>query len=241
MVANKPMGQTNQNSSVTAGVRKRMLQVILTIVVSAAILFISSGHLDWGMAWVYIGVGLGIVMTNALIIIPRNPEMIAERARVKEGTKGWDRVLSSLGASSSLIPLVISGLDRRFGWMPELPLTIPLVALACFVIGNGLWSWSMASNKFFSGTVRIQKERGHTVVTTGPYRFVRHPGYLGYIIFSMATPLLLGSLWALIPAGLTTCIIIIRTSLEDKTLLNELNGYKEYINRVQYRLLPGVW
>ena len=103
------MGQTNQNSSVTAGVRKRMLQVILTIVVSAAILFISSGHLDWGMAWVYIGVGLGIVMTNALIIIPRNPEMIAECARVKEGTKEWDRVLSSLGASSSLIPLVISG------------------------------------------------------------------------------------------------------------------------------------
>jgi len=233
--------QANEKSEVTSGIRKRMLQVILTIVVSATILFISSGHLDWVMAWAYIGVGLGIVITNALIIIPRNPEMIAERAQVKEGTKEWDRVLISLGASSSLITLVVAGLDRRFGWVPELPLAIQLVALACFVLGNGLWSWSMTSNKFFSGTVRIQKERGHTVVTTGPYQFVRHPGYLGYIIFSMATPLLLGSLWALIPVGFTTCNVVVRTALEDKTLLEELYRYKDYAKRVRYRLLPGVW
>lgn len=99
----------------------------------------------------------------------------------------------------------------------------------------------MFSNKFFSGTVRIQKERGHTVVTTGAYRFVRHPGYLGFIIFSIATPLLLDSLWALIPAGLTATVVIIRTALEDQTLLDELNGYKEYTSQVRYRLLPRVW
>lgn len=235
------IGQANGKSEVASGIRKRMLQVVLTIVVSAAILFISSGRLDWVMAWVYIGVGLGIVTANALIIIPRNPEMIAERAQVKEGTKEWDRVLASLGAGLGLLPLVVAGLDKRFGWVLGLPLAVQLLALACFVLGNGLWSWSMFSNKFFSGTVRIQKERGHTVVTTGAYRFVRHPGYLGFIIFSIATPLLLGSLWALIPAGLTATVVIIRTALEDQTLLDELNGYKEYTSQVRYRLLPGVW
>lgn len=235
------IGQANEKSEVTSGIRKRMLQVILTIAVSAAILLISSGRLDWVMAWVYIGVGLGIVTANALIIIPRNPEMIAERAQVKEGTKEWDRLLASLGAGSCLFTLVVAGLDRRFGWLPELPFAIELLALVCFVLGNSLWSWSMASNKFFSGTVRIQKERGHTVVTSGPYRFMRHPGYLGFIIFSIATPLLLGSLWALIPAGLTVCVVIVRTGLEDQTLLDELNGYREYTSQVRYRLLPRVW
>jgi protein-S-isoprenylcysteine O-methyltransferase Ste14 len=104
-----------------------------------------------------------------------------------------------------------------------------------------LLTWSMAANAFFAQTVRIQEDRGHTVATGGPYRYVRHPGYVGGILFQVATPLILGSVWALIPAGLTVCLTIIRTALEDRTLLEELDGYKEYAGRVRYRLLPGVW
>jgi protein-S-isoprenylcysteine O-methyltransferase Ste14 len=97
------------------------------------------------------------------------------------------------------------------------------------------------SNKFFSATVRIQKERGHTVVTGGPYQYIRHPGYAGGVMSDLATPVMLGSLWALIPAVLTGCLLVVRTALEDKTLKNELIGYKEYARQVRYRLLPGVW
>jgi len=109
------------------------------------------------------------------------------------------------------------------------------------VLGQGLFTWGMVSNKFFSTAVRIQTDRDHTVASGGPYRYVRHPGYVGYITASFATALALGSLWALIPAGLTMCLLVVRTALEDQTLQDELDGYKEYAQQVRYRLLPGVW
>ena len=194
------------------------------------------------MAWAYISLNVGIVAINALIIIPKNPELIAERAQMKEGTKDWDRVLAPLmEIGRTVVTLIVAGLDVRFGWSPPLALAIQLIALVFVALGYGLWSWAMASNKFFYGTVRIQKDRGHTVVTAGPYQYVRHPGYVGAITFSLATPLLLSSLWALIPAALTTCIIIVRTALEDRTLQDELDGYKDYAKKVHYRLLPGLW
>jgi protein-S-isoprenylcysteine O-methyltransferase Ste14 len=99
----------------------------------------------------------------------------------------------------------------------------------------------MVSNKFFSTSVRIQMERDHTVASGGPYRYVRHPGYVGYIVSGFAAPLALGSLWALIPAAITLCLLVVRTALEDRTLQDELDGYREYAARVRYRLLPGVW
>jgi protein-S-isoprenylcysteine O-methyltransferase Ste14 len=109
------------------------------------------------------------------------------------------------------------------------------------VLGWALFMWAMGANAFFSEAVRIQEERGHTVVTDGPYRYVRHPGYVGAILALFATPLLLGSLWALIPAGLATIGYVVRTALEDKTLQEELDGYTEYAQQTRYRLLPGVW
>ena len=194
------------------------------------------------MAWAYISLNVGIVAINALIIIPKSPELIAERAQMKEGTKDWDRVLAPLmEIGRTVVTLIVAGLDVRFGWSPPLALAIQLIALVFVALGYGLWSWAMASNKFFYGTVRIQKDRGHTVVTAGPYQYVRHPGYVGAITFSLATPLLLSSLWALIPAALTMCIIIVRTALEDRTLQDELDGYKDYAKKVHYRLLPGLW
>jgi len=115
------------------------------------------------------------------------------------------------------------------------------VYLGFFILGNALFSWAMISNYFFSTSVRIQFDRNRTVATGGPYCYVRHPGYVGFIVFNLAAPLILGSFWALIPAGITTVLFILRTAFEDRTLLEELEGYKEYAEKVQYRLLPGIW
>jgi len=224
-------------------VLKRFFQISVAILVQAALLFISSGRLDWAMAWAYLGIGVAVVAINALILLPRNLELVAERAQiVKEGVKSWDKQLASIhGVFGPAATLIVAGLDARFGWSPQLGLIVQCGALVCVALGYGLCSWALASNRFFSCLVRIQKERGHTVITTGPYRIVRHPGYLGMAMFSLATPLMLGSLWALIPAGLTVCVLIVRTVLEDRTLQEELDGYTDYARHVRFRLLPGVW
>ena len=221
---------------------RRFIQILISLLIQAAILFVSSGRLDWIMAWVYVGVYACTVLFNALILLPRNPDIIAERGQVKEGTKGWDRLLAgAVSFYGPMLTLIVSGLDLRFAWSLHPAPTLHLAALPVMVMGYGLFSWAMASNKFFAGVVRIQKERGHTVATGGPYRYVRHPGYVGLTAIQAATPFLLGSLWALIPAGLTICLLFVRTALEDRTLQAELEGYKEYVAQVRYRLLPGIW
>jgi len=205
-------------------------------------LFLSSGRLDWWMAWVYLSVIIVAICVNAFFLIRRNPELIAERAQMKKDTKGWDKILGSLYIITSImVVLLIAGLDTRFGWSLQIPLTLQLIALAIGVLGFSFANWALVSNAFFSGTVRIQTERGHTVVSSGPYRFVRHPGYAGWTVFNIATPIILGSLWASVPAGLATLILIVRTELEDRTLKNELEGYRDYAARVRCRLVPGVW
>lgn len=229
-------------SDIRRGIRKRFLQIVVVLLVQAGILFISSGMLDWVMAWVYIGVYVVGVIINAFVLLSKSPELIAERGQIKEGAKEWDRPLAGIiSFYGPIITLVVAGLDVRFGWSPPLDLVVHGGALAFLVMGNILVSWAMVSNKFFSGLVRIQKERGHTVATEGPYQYVRHPGYTGMSMFSIATPLLLGSLWALIPAVFTIVVCVIRTAREDKTLQEELDGYTEYAQHVHYRLLPGIW
>jgi protein-S-isoprenylcysteine O-methyltransferase Ste14 len=234
--------QQSTSSDLTRGIVRRLVQVAISILVQAAILFLALGDLGWIWAWVYIGTGLVIVLANAIVLLSTDPALIAERGQVKEDAKEWDRwyaaILSLFGPA---LTLLVAGLDERYGWSGSQPLALHLVGWALFVLGNVLWGWAMASNRFFGGLVRIQEERGHTTATGGPYRFVRHPGYVGMIVFSVGTALLLGSLWALIPVGLTCCAIVARTALEDRTLREELDGYAEYARRVRYRLLPGVW
>jgi protein-S-isoprenylcysteine O-methyltransferase Ste14 len=220
---------------------KRLVQVTVSTLIVAFLLFISSGRIDWAMAWAYVAVSVGIVVINALVILPRNPDLIAERAGVGENTKGWDRTLTKFFVIPYFGTFLIAGLDNRFGWSPQFALATQLAALVFVVAGYGLVSWAMMSNKFFSTSVRIQKERGHTVVTTGPYQYVRHPGYIGMIAYTLATPLMLGSLWALILGALTAGMFIARTSLEDKTLQEELDGYSDYALHVRYRLMPKIW
>jgi protein-S-isoprenylcysteine O-methyltransferase Ste14 len=137
--------------------------------------------------------------------------------------------------------LIVAGLDVRFGWSPELALAIRLAALVLWLQGDVFSKWAAVSNRFYSRLVRIQEDRGHTVVTDGPYRTVRHPGYAGALLVGLATPIALGSLWALVPAVLLGLLLVIRTALEDRTLHAELSGYAAYAQQTRYRLVPLIW
>jgi protein-S-isoprenylcysteine O-methyltransferase Ste14 len=232
---------SKRTPDVTRGILRWVLRVGLFVAILAASLFLSAGQLDWGMGWVYVGVLVANQLLTALSLIPGSPELLVERGR-SEGPRDLDRVLAGVMALyGPVVTLIVAGLDRRSGWSPAMPLALPLVALAVAVLGGLLTIWAMASNRFFYGTLRVEPDRGHTVASTGPYRALRHPGYAGAILFQLATPVLLGSLWALIPAGLTATAIVVRTALEDRALHDRLDGYRDYAARVRYRLLPGVW
>jgi protein-S-isoprenylcysteine O-methyltransferase Ste14 len=140
-----------------------------------------------------------------------------------------------------LVSWLIAGLDFRWNWTPHVPTPLRWIALAVVLLGAVLANWALVVNRFFAAVVRIQYDRGHQVVTDGPYRFIRHPGYAGGLYVWLSLPLMLGTLWAYVPALLTACALVVRTALEDRTLIEELSGYSEYAQRTRYRLLPGVW
>jgi protein-S-isoprenylcysteine O-methyltransferase Ste14 len=221
-----------------------IVQAALGIVGYAALLFLAAGTLAWRWGWGLILVLAAFMAAHPVILIPINPELLAERQKGlrAEGVKAWDRVVSMLAAG--VFPIsswIVAALDYRFGWTGGVHLASHLTGLVTMVLGFALFLWAMASNAFFSEGVRIQQERGHTVASGGPYRHVRHPGYLGAIVSQSATPLLLGSLWAIIPSVGCVAMYVLRTYLEDKTLLQELPGYPDYAAQTRYRLLPRVW
>jgi protein-S-isoprenylcysteine O-methyltransferase Ste14 len=216
-----------------------MIQLASFIVLQAAILFLGSGRPGWTLAWVYLASYVGLIAATRFVV--RDPELFAERARIGKDAKGWDKGLSALFSLFGLAVLLAAALDARFGWSPPASLALAAIGFVAFLLGFGVSVWAMAKNRFFSTFVRIQTERGHTVATGGPYRFVRHPGYVGFILGGVGTPLLLGSVWALVPAALSSVVIFVRTVLEDRTLREELPGYDGYAARVPWRLVPGVW
>jgi len=211
------------------------------ILLLAAALFLSARSTDWWQAWALVGLGAASQVLTAALLLPDNLGLLIERSQFGEGTKRWDIGLAVLMAYSPHFIAIIAGLDRRYTGSAPLPLAVTLIALAVVVCGSLFTLWAVRANRFFSGVVRIQRERGHRVVDSGPYRFVRHPGYTGMTAYDLALPLLLGSSWAWIPAVLAVAVIITRTLLEDRTLIAELPGYPEYAHRVRYRLLPGIW
>ena len=233
---------TSTKHDVKRGVARWLRREIIGSLFTAAILFGAAGRLDWVMGWVLIGVYVIWTGATALTVIPTNPEMLAERTGPKKGTKGWDMAILSVVGVAEMVKYVVAGLDVRWGWSPQMPLALQLAGVVVAVLGyDVILVWSMAANAFFSQTVRVQEDRGHTVVTGGPYRYVRHPGYVGSLLFQIATPFILGSVWTFIPSGLVVCLTILRTALEDRALHEELPGYAEYAQQTRYRLLPGVW
>jgi protein-S-isoprenylcysteine O-methyltransferase Ste14 len=225
-------------------VRQMAIRMLVLTAVLFLALFLSAGTFDWPMAWVFVIITVVMTIGGRLLLLHRSPDLVAERAAYaeKQDAKAWDRVLMPLIAIyGPVLILVVSGLDLRFGWPPELPPWVEIAGVILLVLANAFATWAMLVNRFFSGVVRIQHDRGHTVIAEGPYRWVRHPGYAGGVVGDLAIPLMLGSPWALIPGVLTACLVVLRTALEDRTLQAELSGYAEYSQQTRYRLLPGVW
>lgn len=208
------------------------------------VLFVCGGDIGWWQAWVYsiliVAAGIG----GRVWAERRHPGLLAERQSLEavKGAKAWDKVLAPLMALSVGFPLVIvAGLDHRSSWSPEFPLWLIVLGFILIAIGYGFAVWALVENRFFSGVVRIQTDRGHRVCDSGPYRIVRHPGYAGNILPLAGIVLALSSLWTLIPATVALIIAVIRTVLEDRTLQAELPGYRDYARRVRYRLMPGIY
>ncbi len=234
--------------SLSAGHRrvvlKWSLQSALGLAAYGAALFLAAGRLDWLWGWVFLGLVAFLLAAQPLLLVPIDPDLLVERSGGlrQAGGKRWDRWLAAL--SGGLLPVaswVVAGLELRFGWTLPKPLAMHLLGFGLVGLGWGLFLWAMVSNAYFSEVVRIQYDRGHTVATEGPYRYLRHPGYAGAILSFLGVPLLLGSLWALIPAAVGIGGYVLRTALEDRTLQVELEGYRAYTREVRYRLIPGLW
>jgi protein-S-isoprenylcysteine O-methyltransferase Ste14 len=217
------------------------LRETMGIVFMGVALFWSSGKINWWPAWASIAVMLAWSTATAIVILRFNPNLLAERLGPRKGAKQWDTALMSILGLAQLARYIIAGLDQRFGWTGGFPAAAQIIALMICFLGYALFVWATASNPFFSQIIRIQSERGHAVATGGPYHNLRHPAYLGAILYELAVPILLASWWALFLSGLTVILLILRTALEDFTLQTGLTGYADYAHQVRYRLLPGIW
>lgn len=217
------------------------LAIVLLVVPLAPMII--SGAWNWWEAWAYAVINILGFIISRVLAAHRNPDIITERARSMEmqDAKPWDKILSPALAFGALLILIVAGADKGFGWSAPFSLYAKIISLLVIVLGYVVGSWALIENKFFSGVVRIQTDRGHRVVTTGPYQIVRHPGYAGALWTYLAMPVLFDSLWAFIPAVLLIAILVLRTSLEDHTLQAELPGYADYTRRTRYRLFPGIW
>jgi protein-S-isoprenylcysteine O-methyltransferase Ste14 len=223
---------------------RQAARALISLAVLVGSPFIAAGRLDWWAGWALVALTLAASVVSRIIPARKNPDLLAERARFAEAedVKRWDRPLVPIvGVFGPLATWITAGLDVRFGWPPPVALPLQVAGFLVVAAGSALATWAMAENRFFSAVVRIQADRGHTVVSSGPYRFVRHPGYTGGLLGAVGVPLALGSAWALIPGLVVAGIIGLRTWLEDRTLQEELEGYRQYAGRVRYRLLPGVW
>ena len=204
-------------------------------------LFWSAGEIDWWPAWALIAVTSAWILATAIVILRHRPDLLAERLGPRKGAKRWDTTIMSVHGILQLAVFAVAGLDQRYGWSAGLPVAAQVSALIVCSLGYSLVVWATASNAFFSQIVRIQTERGHTVVTGGPYHYVRHPAYAGAVLTLVSVPILLTSWWALVIGSIDAFLMILRTALEDRTLQAELPGYPEYARQVRQRLVPGLW
>jgi protein-S-isoprenylcysteine O-methyltransferase Ste14 len=220
-----------------------VVQVLFFIVVIPFLALLTSWRWDWWEAWVYGILSILSFVVSRVLAARRHPDLIAERARFMqhEDAKSWDRILVPWMGFGGILVMLIAGLDALLDWSPSFSLPVKILALVLILGAYALSSYALIENRFFSGMVRIQADRGHQVVSSGPYRWMRHPGYAGALLTYLATPLFLDSAWAILPTLFTTGLYVLRTALEDRALQTELPGYAEYARKVQYRLLPGIW
>jgi protein-S-isoprenylcysteine O-methyltransferase Ste14 len=218
----------------------RLIQIFVSILVMGAVLFLSAGRLDWIAAWIFLGLYVLMILTLGVWAMRKNPEVVNERGKM-QNMKPWDKTLMTIYTVMLFVLFAVAGLDAgRFGWS-VVPIALQVMGFATLILALAVTYWVMATNPFLATIVRIQDERGHYVVTTGPYRYVRHPMYAMIFWMYPGIVLGLGSWLALIPATVIVIVIVIRTALEDRMLQTELPGYIEYAQHTRYRLVPGVW
>jgi protein-S-isoprenylcysteine O-methyltransferase Ste14 len=234
-----------RNNQSFAGKKPSYLRVIIRIYffifVLLGVIFASAGRLSYWQGWLLGVVFLAIVIVFSFVFANKR-DVIFERVRPGPGTKWWDKIFYALYIPGSLSVFVVSALDGgRFRWSPLLPVTLYVISILVLIFSHLFILWCMWTNKFFSSTVRIQADRGHQVIEDGPYRFVRHPGYLAAIFWFISASLVLGSVYGLIPVTVVIVLFFIRTYLEDITLQKELSGYCDYAKKVPFRLIPYLW
>lgn len=223
---------------------RTVLGFAVYVLLVPATLMVASGDPGWSMGWLYSALGVGAIVISRLIVLRTSPATLHERARFVEaedvppGDRAIVLIIAILGP---WIVALIAGLDHRFDWPPPVPGVLQIAAAVALTLGYGLAVWAMVVNEFFSAVVRIQVERDHRVVERGPYASIRHPAYAGAIVSALGGPIMLDSLWSLLPALVILIAIVARTHLEDRTLKASLPGYADYASRVRYRLIPGVW
>ena len=225
-----------------AAIKQTMLSTAM-LAIMMAVFYASAGRTDIPRSWFLFCVAFVYFVASNLALYRYNPGLLIQRLKLsRKGSKTWDEVLMRVSNLTALLLMpAVAGLDvGRYGWS-SLGLPYAVVGVVSLVVSSVIVNWAMIENPYFEPTVRIQNDRGHQVVTTGPYAIVRHPGYLSGILWIASIPLILGSLYAFLPFALYTVLMSLRTDLEDKTLQKELPGYAEYSERVRYRLFPGIW
>ena len=223
---------------------RHWIGLVMVYLLIPLILFICGGNLSWWQAWLYSMLILATGIGGRIWAEQRHPGLTAERQDKQsfQNAKAWDKVLAPLMAVSLVFPMVIvAGLDHRYNWSPEFPLWLSVFGFILISFGYAFAEWALVENRFFYSVVCIQTEQGHVVCDSGPYKFVRHPGYAGNIPALLGIVLALGSVWTLIPSALALSVMVIRTELEDQTLQEKLPGYQDYAQRVRYRLIPGIY
>lgn len=224
------------------GARRWLLRESLGTLSVPLILLWSAGTLAWPMAWVLTGLYAAWVAANALLLWPEHKGLLAERAQKRPpGVKGWDMGIMGVVGLLTVGRYVVAGLDLRYDWGPEVPWALSLAAVPVAAAGYAIVTWGMVANAWFATHVRIQKDRGQRVATGGPYGWVRHPGYVGSILFEITSGVMLQSWWAIGIGVASAALFLVRTAKEDATLQMELPGYADYAVKVRYRLFPGVW
>ncbi len=219
---------------------KIISRTVAFLVIMAVLIFGAAGRLDWLMGWAYLAILTALSIT---ILVLGNRDMLLVRAGKEKGTKKWDPFLAPFSFLLFWpVANIVAALDYgRFHWSPPIPLPVQLIALLVVASGLAFAAWAMVINKFFVKCVAIQTEREHVVITTGPYAYVRHPGYTGSLLAFITLPIALGSLWALLPAAAGLSLWVVRTFLEDRTLQKDLEGYTDYAQQVPWRLIPHIW
>lgn len=221
---------------------RRMIQLLVTMVLWIAAVFVSAGRIDWVRGWIFAIIFTIVMAASGLLVQRTNPALMEARSHWRrKNTKPFDKVILSVYIPLSFFHPILAGLDAgRFGWS-SMPFATVYVGLVLLAIAITPVTWAMMVNPHAENSVRIQTERDHKVVTSGPYRIVRHPMYIGAILMYPAIALILGSMWALAMSGLIAILMVWCTALEDRTLRRELPGYEEFSNLTCYRLVPGLW